>query len=261
MFFKKSTIYLDCYTTQTHVYDLFKIESAKKHVPDWFRELPNTFDDPRSIIPIPTAKTCSGIASFFRTGFIIPLWSDAKLGYAPIPNGYTTTIQPVTQFSDQLTKCQIHEQKQIGKDFMPDNLYAHFKIFSPWVFECSENIDWLWLQPTYNFKEPDSITVLPGVLDFKYNSNVFINFSIRKTSPSNSPNLLSLEAGQPLVHLVPITDKEVIVRNHIVTVDQWNKISQKNNRVFFSNNHNKKRKLLQEQEVLKSKCPFGFKKL
>jgi hypothetical protein len=260
MFFKKKSIELNCYTSYNHVYDMFKIESAKKHIPDWFKELPSTFDYQASIVPPSTVKTCGGIASFFRNGFIIPLWTDAKMGYATVSNGYTNTVQPVTQFSDQTTKGQLHDQKAMGEEFMPSNTYAHFKIFSPWVFECSEDIDWSWTQPTYNFKYPDELTVLPGILEFKYNSNVFINCSIRKLDENKTPTLLELEAGQPLVHLLPITDREVVVRNHLVTQEEWNRIYQKNNRVFFFNNHNKKRNLLKKQEALEKSCPFGFKK-
>lgn len=258
MFFKKKPIYLDCYTTFNHVYDMFKVDSAKKFVPSWFKDLPSTFTDPRSINPIPTAKTCVGISSFFRNGFIIPLWTDANLGYATVSNGYTNNIQLVTQFSDGFTKGQVHEQKQIGNEFMPEETYTHFKIFSPWVFECSEDIDWLWSQPTYNFKYPDQLIILPGALEFKYNSNVFINCSIRKLNETRTPTMLQLEAGQPLVHLIPITDREVVVRNHLVNLEEWNRISQKNNRAFFFNNHNKKRNFLKKQEENKNKCPFGF---
>lgn len=258
MFFKKTPIYLDCYTTLNHVYDMFKIESAKKHVPNWFKDLPSTFADQRSTIPIPTVKTCSGIASYFRSGFIIPMWTDAQFGYAPVSNGFQTTIQLATQFSDQRTQCQVHEQKQMGNDFMPADTYTHFKVFSPWAFECSEDIDWVWQQPTYNFKYPDEVIVLPGVLEFKHNSNVFINFAMRKLDTKGAPKLLQVEAGQPLVQITPITEREVVVRNHLVNAEEFNRISQKNNRVYFFNNHNKKRKFFKNKEESKSKCPFGF---
>lgn len=260
MFFKKKKIQLDCYTTYNHVYDMFKIESAKKHVPDWFKELPSTFNDSRSVNPVPTVKTCVGIASYFRNGVIIPMWTDSRVGYVQASNGYTNTTQLVSQFSDQVTKCQVHEQKQLGNEFMPDQTYTHFKIFSPWVFECNEDIDWLWIQPTYNFKYPDELTVLPGALEFKYNSNVFINFSIRKLNEKQEPNLVHIEAGQPFVHLIPLTDRDVVVKNHLVSNEEWGRIFQKNNRAFFFNNHNKKRNILKNKELSDSKCPFGFKK-
>jgi hypothetical protein len=260
MFFKKKSIELNCYTSYNHVYDMFKIESAKKHIPDWFKELPSTFTDPRSVNPIPTVKTCVGIASYFRNGFIIPMWTDAQIGYVQANNGYTNTTQFVTQFSDGATKCQVHEQKQIGNNFMPDQTYANFKIFSPWVFDCDEDIDWLWTQPAYNFKYPDELILLPGALEFKYNSNVFINLGMRKLNENKEPKCINIEAGQPLVHLIPLTDRKVIVKNHLVSNEEWNRIFQKNNRAFFFNNHNKKRNILKNKELTNSKCPFGFKK-
>lgn len=215
MFFKKKSIELNCYTSYNHVYDMFKIESAKKHIPDWFKELPSTFTDPRSVNPIPTVKTCVGIASYFRNGFIIPMWTDAQIGYVQANNGYTNTTQFVTQFSDGATKCQVHEQKQIGNNFMPDQTYANFKIFSPWVFDCDEDIDWLWTQPAYNFKYPDELILLPGALEFKYNSNVFINLGMRKLNENKEPKCINIEAGQPLVHLIPLTDRKEIGRAHV----------------------------------------------
>lgn len=257
-FFKKKPIYLDCYTTQNHVHNFFKIESTKKYVPDWFRNLPSTFSNPKSVIPIPTAKTCSGIINYFKSGFVIPLWTDAQFGYTPINNGYTTTLQLTTQFADQTTQAQVHVQDQIGNEFMPNETYLHFKVFSPWAFKCSEDIEWLWTQPTYNFKYPDELIMLPGSIEFKHNSNVFINFSIRKHNAEGKPNLLTLNAGQPLVQLTPVTEREVVVRNHLVDVAEWQRIYQTNNRVFFFNNHNKKRNLA-KQQAHESKCPFGFK--
>lgn len=259
MFFKKKPIYLDCYTTHNHVYEMFKIESAKKHTPDWFKNLASTFTNPKSITPIPTAKTCSGVMSFLRSGIVIPMWCDSQFGYTTVNTGYSQNIQLVTQFSDQMTQCQVHVQDQIGLDFMPPDTYIHFKVFSPWVFKCSEDIDWLWTQPTYNFKYPDSLTMLPGVIEFKYNSNVFINFSMRKHNAAGGPNQIQIDAGQPLVQLIPITEREVIIRNHLVDMSEWQRIYETNNRVFFFNNHNRKRNFFKKQET-GSKCPFGGNK-
>ena len=257
-FFKKKTIYLDCYTVHNHVYDLFKIESAKKHVPSWFRNLPSTFLDPRSPVEVATLKTCTGIVNHFKSGFIIPLWTDAQLGLKSVSNGFTNNIQLIQQFADMKTQSQIHSQTQIGNDFMPEETYLHFKIYSPWVFSCSENINWMWTQPTYNYKYPDELVLHPGVLEFKYNSNVFINFAIRKMDRAGDPNLLEISAGEPLVHLIPLTDRNVEVRNHLVSKEEWQRIYDKNNHVFFFNNHAKKRNLLEKQEA--GKCPFGFGK-
>lgn len=259
MFFKKKPIYLDCYTAQTHVYDMFKIESAKKHVPDWFKNLPSTFTDPRSAVPLPTVKTCSGLGNFFKSGYIIPMWCDAQFGLTAVNNGFSSGVQLATKFADT-TQSQVHVQQQIGEGFMPDSTYIHYKVYSPWVFECSEDIDWAWMQPTYNYKFPDEIVLLPGIIEFKYNTNVFINFSMRQMDRDGSPNLLPIEAGEPLVQLIPLTEREVVVRNHLVDKDHWQQIYEKNNHAFFFNNHNKKRNLLKRQEEAQSKCPFGFKR-
>jgi hypothetical protein len=89
---------------------------------------------------------------------------------------------------------------------------------------------------------------------------VFINFAMRQSDRDGTPNLLPIEAGEPLVQLIPLTEREVIVRNHLVDKDRWQQIYEKNNHAFFFNNHNKKRNLLKRQEESQSKCPFGFKR-
>ena len=258
MFFKKKPIQLDCYTFQSPVYDLFKVDHAKRFFPQWWKNVPNTFKDPRVIAELPTIKTCTGVANFFTTGLVIPMWSDAKIGLAKVNTGFHDTIQLSTQFADGVTKAQLHEQGQIGPDFMPDSTYLHFKIYSPWVFSCNEDINWAWSQPTYNFKNPDDLIILPGTLDFKNNSNVFVNLSMRKMARDGGPNLIELDAGQPLVHLTPLTEREVVVKNHLVSKEEWQNIYAKNNHVFFFNNFNRRKVLMKKQT--ESKCPFGFGK-
>ena len=62
-----------------------------------------------------------------------------------------------------------------------------------------------------------------------------------------------LEAGQPLVMLVPLTDKEVIVKKHLIGKDE---MIRKYVRVTTFHNHYVKEKKIQQQK--EKKCPFHF---
>ena len=55
----------------------------------------------------------------------------------------------------------------------------------------------------------------------------------------------TIKATKPLVHLIPLTEKKVVVKNHIVSNQEYRQIQNKYKKVFFTNNYKKIKK-----------CPF-----
>ena len=66
---------------------------------------------------------------------------------------------------------------------------------------------------------------------------------------------IEFEAGQPLIHLFPATEKKLELRRHLVDEIEFRKLSQP--RSFFNQNYQKLKKM-EERNQKENKCPFGF---
>jgi len=257
MFFKKKKIILNCYTYNQQTYDFFPISKSTKHLPSWWKQMGPTFNTPARFTGWPTIKSCHSVNAFLKRGVTIPLWTDALLGVAKVDTPAGPQHRIITEFGDQVqTKCGVHGSMQMSQEFLPEHNYTHLKLETPWLFESDDDTEWLWTHPVYNNNELDQFTTLPGIIEFKYNHVVNINLTMRKEW-NGEPLLLNLEAGKPMVNLIPMSNRQVEVRNHLVSKDEWNEIKDRNTHIFFRGNYNKFVKLNKEKET---KCPFGFGK-
>jgi hypothetical protein len=252
-FFKNKKIVLDCFTSSDNAYNLFKIEPARKFIPSWWKNLPATYKVETSLAEMPTMRTCLGINNNFKHGFIMPLWAETVLTITQV--GHDRWIV-AGQGADAVTQVVSHHPSQWG-DFIDNIKYMHIKISAPWLFKCNEDINWMWSQPSWNIKDFDEYSVLPGIIDFKYQSNANINMIARKLDNNNQPNLVTIPAGQPMVHLLPITERKVEIRNHLVSHEEWNKINSENSHISYINSYAKKKHIHKKIES-ESKCPFKF---
>jgi hypothetical protein len=97
--------------------------------------------------------------------------------------------------------------------------------------------------------------VLPGVIDFKYQHATNVNF----VAPRGKR--FQMTAGMPLAQLIPLTDKEVDLRLHMIDPTKIDDLRIKNSFYpFFTGSYKKMKKLINEKEKNKSKCPFLGKK-
>jgi hypothetical protein len=79
----------------------------------------------------------------------------------------------------------------------------------------------------------------------------------------NTPKIIIIEAGDPLVMITPNTEEDVEIKTHFVSHQELQKLDL--GRVYSPNTLNnkpasyiyfKKKKMLEDNE--KNKCPFGF---
>lgn len=242
-FFKKNTITLDCFTNRSEVYNYFPIEHSVKHIPSWWKRLSksesNGFNKQNNM------KACQGFIDLYRLGITIPLWSDFNV----IMNG-TKTIHWV--FSDEDTTAIPHDPEQRG-EFAAYPGYAHLKIISPWIFKTKENVKWYFSNVAWNIDYPDQAISLPGILDFKYQTATNLNL-LFKLSEANQ--ILKFGMGSPIAQIYPLTEKKVIIKNHLVD-DQEYKNMKRLHHNSFSNLYNNRKKLIDET-IERNKCPFGF---
>lgn len=236
-FFKKSKIVLDCFTSLSYVYEACPIQKSIYSMPNWWKKLGATYK--HDFYDFSTMKTCAGLVDLFKNSVTIKLWSDLKL---KIEGDFIKW-----QFSDSTTNMGQHPPEQRG-DFMSKNKYVHFKIESPWCFRTKEDISWLWMQSLYNFEDPEDIVVLPGCINFSQVNDTHINFM----TPLYDREML-LEFNQPMVQILPLSEKRVEIKNHLVDKNEIEKIRGNYRSVSFSYGF---RKFLSSKENSKGKCPF-----
>lgn len=241
MFFfcKPKKIVIDCFTTHTGAYNLNPIDLAVKYFPDWWKPMPNSTSvaDPVTI-ELSTIKKCPGILDLYKSSIILPLWSDMAVE----PKEDNTYWW---KFADGKTRLDTHPIQQLGNAFKK---YQHIKILSPWFIKEKSETKFLMTPCTWSLLDITSnINILTGVVEFKHQNATNINFFI----DLNRKEPLFLEAGTPLYHLVPLTDKSVEVKNHLITKQEFDKLFNYTIcGVKFSGNYNTRKKANNKT------CPF-----
>ena len=246
--FRRKKIVVDCFIDNPVVQNLFKIDHAHKFVPLEWKQLPPMVDvkslqDPRSkeSIPIPTAKRCVGMVNLFTAGFVLPSWTDFKIEmmkdglffkHDPM-GGLDANPHPPFMYWEELYKG-----------------YQHVKISSPWLIKEKTGVKFTWNQCTYhNTERHANYHALSGILDFKAQHNTHVNIFVKKGTT------LTVSAGDPLIQLIPLTERDVELKHHVVDASEYEKIAKEfTQKSMWGGQH---RSLLNAMPA--SKCPVGFK--
>lgn len=208
-FFKKKKITIDCFTSNKAAYEVFKVDHAKKFFPEWWKQLPNAIrrDEKYDDLTGSTMKTCSGIVDYYKSGFIIPLWSDTIIETGPIGRSYLRVC-----FADPTADSQQHPSIQRGS-FLPDKEYSHIKLASPWHIECNKSMQFTMVKPIWNYNDPTEFILPPGSLNLYYQHASNVNIFIKHKSQNHK---IQLTAGTPLAHLIPQSEESIEIKCHFL---------------------------------------------
>jgi hypothetical protein len=238
-FFKSPKVIIDCFTDLDYVYNHSTIKQAFKFYPEWWKQMPKEYE--LDGIKTSTLKRCPGFIDYYKTGFMMPMWSDLTIEI--LNNGYKWV------FSDGLSEIEHHNPKQYDAYINLEN-YFHGKIISPWVMSCKKDINFLFTHPAWHYQPINSFSILSGVLNFKYSHKTNINIIFDR----HKDKYIKFEFGKPLVHLIPLTEKEIIFKHHLVSPNELKVIT--NPLITFTNGYKNNKRLL---EVKEKKCPFNFR--
>lgn len=223
--FKKSKIVVDCFVTQEYIHKYFPIEKSTSFYPDWWQNMPTKFMRD-GFIPHATMKTCSGFIELYKQGFMIPLWTDLAI---QIDNRNYKW-----QFADGNSVASVHDGRE-WESYVDRNQYGHLKIHSPWKIKTKEDIKWYYTNPFYNYKPKREFTILPGVVNYKTQNSTHVNLFLHLGQSNN----ILLDAGEPIAHVIPFTEKEIIYKNHVVSKEEYDKIGLVGFKFIRSYNFNK----------------------
>ena len=199
--FKKGKINLDVITDRKELIDLYPVDHVKNFIPNWYKKMPSLCED--EIKDSPTMKSCMGIIDLFKKGIVIPNWSDFII-YKDHENQ-----QIKFEYADQITQVMFHSPKQ-WKYYLDEKESLHFKTTSPWCFKCKEDIKFFFTGFHWGLN-PFLIHIPSAIVDFKYQHQTHINAFMRHMFF----NKIMIPAGQALIHLIPLSDKEIDLKYHL----------------------------------------------
>jgi|TARA_R110000803_G_scaffold80498_1_gene146344 hypothetical protein len=224
---KNKEVVIHCYTDRAEVYNYFPVVINKKIFPEWFKNLKKPyFRTPEDTVT--NLKACSGFTGLFKVGFTIPMWSDLFLEI-----GEEGSDQYRWQYSDQCSEMGQHSEKEYG-DYFKKTEYQHLKLISPWVINCDENIDFLAVEPFWQFKTLGNISILPGVVNFNFQASTHINLFVKREKVRQEK---VLSAGNPIYTYVPITERPILIQTHLVSSEKLKNFRSKAHRAKFINSY------------------------
>jgi hypothetical protein len=245
-FHRTPDINLDCFTASNATYMTTPIVKASKAFPDWWLKLKpytptfhHTPENPHHLSREKemTARDCYSIRELYKKGIILENWCDISFR---LENGYFNYW-----YAANSDKPETHPREQLGEGF-PN--YHHIKLVSPWAFREKTGAKFLWLGAEWSLDKLE-IKVLPGVINFDIISQVNVNmmFPIRNGT-------FMIPIGNPLVQLVPLSEKNLKVHNHLVTQEEFNKLSLSSNKPSFFGS--RKTIQLRKRNKERGTCPF-----
>lgn len=217
--FKKPLI-INAYTYREEILRHAHIESASKFLPDWWKELspePTLKLDEKTPSYYKNMRHCAGFLDLYRHGFMVPLWSDLLVELGEKGSPWLSW-----QFSDEESDAVVHQAHQRGS-FLDEKKYQHLKLQTPWILDCKEDIDWIVAPPSWNISEPDDMIVPTGIVNFKYQRQINANMFMRR---GDTNRVVHLEFGQPLLQMIPLTERKVIMNHHLIGAEKWKNMKQ-----------------------------------
>jgi hypothetical protein len=241
----RKDVVVHCYTSTAAVFNYAPIKNSNAFIPEWWKVLPKSFMGAGKDIPAPTMKGCVGFVDLYKQGFMMPMWSDLKIDIGQIG---TTAFK--YQFSDRQSTAGYHSALQRGDAFI-ETEYQHLKIEPPWLLACEEDVNFLQVGAYWNNSLPDVASVMPGIVEFKYQCGANIN-TMWARQPEDKEYLIDF--GEPLVQFIPITERNVKIQLHLISESEFqSRRSIAFSTTFLSKYRNNKR--LRQQ----SGCPFHVK--
>lgn len=255
-FFKSDTIVLDCFTDNPFIYETARINYASKFVPEWWKKLPLPKNVDRNTLELKgdltkfNLKTCPGFRDLYKKCLVIPLWTELRI----------KVLSDGSYEWKSANEAVIQSHLKVQYDGLFSNTpLAQLKVLSPWFVRSKSDLQLMFLEPFFNNTNINDLRIIPGVLNTKYVSQLNVNCFIEPNP--DSVRSINLSPLTPLTFLVPLTEKRIELRHHLITTRE---------RLRFTETHSfpgynllsKRIKTFDKVDELNkkdSKCPFGFK--
>ena len=253
--FKKKKIVLDCFTTDSFAHEYAPISRATDFYPEWWNNIDNTYMLNTSIIS--TMKHCRGFIDLYKDSIIIPFWGKLKID---ISDNIRKNVKWECNY-EIYTKQPIQVHNELEYKGFTNNCYQHMKIISPWKCRTNKYVKFILTDPLYNRTDLNEYSVLPGVVDFKYQTSTHVNIM---TEYKNDDRFIIFDPLTPMAMLTPISEENIIIKTHLIDFSEYQNLDKLHRLIAQFDplkKYSKTKMFLNEHENLnKPKCPFGFGK-
>lgn len=236
-------IVVDLYTCRKDVYEFSQPKRASKFIPEWWKKLDKGYFSSNGHRPASTMRKCAGFLDNLRYGFVLPMWSDVQVSVGQQGSNNWAWV-----YSDGRSNASSHEQSQRG-DFLPDFENLHLKLHCPWTAVCSEDLHWQMLQPTWNMDDPFEYITPPAIVNFKLQHSLEVHTFFRR---KDVPELHVIPHGRPMLHLVPLSERTVELRYHLVSEEEFEKYTSVGALLKFSDGY----AMIKKTRLENGGCPY-----
>lgn len=241
--FLEKKVVLNCFVHEKYsaLVDLLPIQPAHRFIPDWYKSLPTPHFNQSTMNRNLNIKSCLGFLNMFRTGYMIPMWSDLAINVDKVSN---ELIYKYT-FSDGKSILNTHADEHAG-NFYTDHF--KFKLLSPWFIECDNDIKFILTDCLWNSTDERDYVVPTGITRFNKYDNLSTNiFMLVKKQKQR----IFINAGQPMIHIIPMTERNTRLQFEVLSDKQFNKKSN-----ALSSSMTFCRKAINAKRLSESKCPI-----
>jgi len=253
LFKKNKPVVVDAFTYDAAHAEGYPIVKATQYTPEWWKELPQSlpdFNDGHQLVTHGTMKRCHGFMDLYTRSFILPLWSDVSIELQ------IQMEQKIWRykFADMSSEFDIHHESQF-KNFIDYRQCQQFKFKPKWRLKETSGVKFLVTQPTWNMGNSIfKFHVLPGVVDFRNQHGIDINTMWQCPNTEGVVESTLLEADTPLAQIIPLTDRSVNIKTHLVSFDEYNKIFGVLGK--FKGKYKEREKINDRNDAQKKSCPF-----
>lgn len=242
---KSKEITVDAFTYSSIVYDLFQPQRGVKAYPSWLKNMSmysdniyttqnvvdSTFDIKKKeglkescphLHKASSMKTCPGILDAISKGFV--LFSEMEAAIASFQEGVVISRPPNVDYSlyDFIRSNKLVTQGKLPEGFTGLN---HIKYSFNWLFQEKSGVEFLAQDPFWFDPSPTRPSVFPGVLNLKYVHQMHAQLLLRQPEDSKGVVNYSLRPGTPLLHILPLSEKRINIKTHLVSEEEYVKKS------------------------------------
>jgi len=243
LFSKRKTVVLDCFTPFEIYARDNPVAKSSAFIPNWWRRVPQSVEVKSQTgvsIQMPTMRGCTGFMDLHRYGVMIPLWSDMNIRIADGKFAWHSAAH-----FDVVSHVATHPGWHYGNEFAD---LVHLKLVPPWRLKEKNGIrfsvagyPWGAVRKTPNFH------FLSGISDFRSQTTIQANIFATKNS---EPYQYDLMAGDPLLHLIPLTDHQVLPRIHVVSEAEFHSMDKSQSKYKFL------RWGITQRKIAERRCPL-----
>lgn len=201
MFKKQDKI--EFFSTIPGLADTFPIIPAKEWRPKWVASCKEDFSKHKSYTRPSHLYQCPGIFDLFKTGYIIPLWHDTviktRLDEEAFAYVHPSEMLAKLREGDPVGTHPYELQKWLPR--RPWSIAPIMKFNTPWNVIAPKGVKFLMTAMSYT--DTHEFEACQGILDPSVSTELNVQgyWNIKEGE-------VRLNAGMPLAHLIPITEKQ-----------------------------------------------------